>query len=173
MLIEEECGFFLQVFDLVCFFFFRTHRWLSGEQHIEGGWDTLPPLQLAGSRAHCTLLVSGQLVAAQHSHCYLQVSCLSPISCKFIASCILIPSCSNVFNEIQTNSFQIWKYGLYFLVVEYDQKPILAPPFIIFEHIFLAIRWVFHSACCKEMEAGEWIGLALTASHKLLILIIR
>ncbi|ELT87598.1 hypothetical protein CAPTEDRAFT_226576 [Capitella teleta] len=69
---------------------------------------------------------------------------------------ILIAIFNNVFNEIQTNSFRIWKFGLYFLVIEYEQKPMLAPPFIIFEHIFLVLRWFFKSTCCKPRAVGHF-----------------
>lgn len=44
---------------------------------------------------------------------------------------------------------------MYFLVVEYDVKPGLAPPFVIFEHIFLIIRWLCRNTCCKPMVEGK------------------
>ena len=61
----------------------------------------------------------------------------------------------HVFDEIQSNSIQIWKYGIYFLVMEYDNKPALAPPFIIFEHIYLAGKWIWKRTCHTKREHGK------------------
>ena len=60
-----------------------------------------------------------------------------------------------MFDEVQMNSIQIWKYGMYFLVVEYDSKPGLAPPFIIFEHVVMIIRFLIKSSCCKNEIIGK------------------
>ena len=65
---------------------------------------------------------------------------------------------SNVFEEVNTNSIQIWKYGMYFLVVEYDVKPCMAPPFVFFEHIILGFRWLIQCCCIRE-ESGEMTTL--------------
>ncbi len=62
---------------------------------------------------------------------------------------------SHVFDEVQKNSIQIWKYGLYFLTVEYDNKPALAPPFIIFEHIYLSCKWIWKRTCRSEKYNGK------------------
>ncbi len=66
---------------------------------------------------------------------------------------------SHVFDEVQKNSIQIWKYGLYFLTVEYDNKPALAPPFIIFEHIYLSIKWVWKRTCRAEKYNGKQVSI--------------
>ena len=36
-----------------------------------------------------------------------------------------------VFEEVHQNSKEVWKWEMYRLVEEYDQKPGLAPPFVI------------------------------------------
>ena len=50
---------------------------------------------------------------------------------------------SHVFEQVETNSIQIWKYGMYYLVMEYDNKPGLPPPFIVLHHMFTIIRYIF------------------------------
>lgn len=50
--------------------------------------------------------------------------------------------CSNVFNEVEVNSYQIWKYQYYYLVMEYSKQPPLAPPFAILYHIVEFARWL-------------------------------
>ena len=58
----------------------------------------------------------------------------------------------NVFEEVNTNSIQIWKFGMYFLVVEYDVKPVLPPPFIFIEHIILFLRFTAQKCIGKETK---------------------
>ncbi len=60
-----------------------------------------------------------------------------------------------MFDEIQSNSIQIWKYGLYFLVTEYDNKPALAPPFIICDHVYLLAKWMWKRTCHTQRDPGE------------------
>ena len=50
--------------------------------------------------------------------------------------------CSNVFNEVEVNSYQIWKYQYYYLVMEYSKQPPLAPPFAILCHIVEFVRFL-------------------------------
>ena len=62
---------------------------------------------------------------------------------------------SHVFEEIETNSIQIWKFGMYFLVVEYEQKPVLAPPLIVLEHIGLFFKFICTRTCCSNSSKGN------------------
>ena len=48
--------------------------------------------------------------------------------------------CSNVFKEVQENSYQIWICQYYDVVVEYSKRPPLAPPFAILCHIVEFVR---------------------------------
>ncbi|KAJ7392349.1 hypothetical protein OS493_012008 [Desmophyllum pertusum] len=55
---------------------------------------------------------------------------------------LLIAIFSNVFNEVEVNSYQIWKYQYYYLVMEYNKQPPLAPPFAIIFHLVEFVRWL-------------------------------
>ena len=57
---------------------------------------------------------------------------------------------SHVFDTIEQNSIEIWKYEMYFLVMEYDKKTSFVPPFSIFSHIFLFVRWLVYKVCRKK-----------------------
>lgn len=35
---------------------------------------------------------------------------------------------SNVFNEIEFHSIELWKYNMFFMVVEFNKKPIVPVP---------------------------------------------
>ena len=51
---------------------------------------------------------------------------------------------SNTFSSVQANANQIWKFQRYYLVMEYSQRPVLVPPFIIFNHVIHALRGLYH-----------------------------
>ena len=44
---------------------------------------------------------------------------------------------------------------MYFLVVEFETKPRLAPPFIILEHVYLVVKSVFKASCCHTQSEGK------------------
>ncbi|XP_022096579.1 transient receptor potential cation channel trpm-like isoform X2 [Acanthaster planci] len=62
---------------------------------------------------------------------------------------LLIAIFSSIFDEVQTNSLEVWKFELYFLMVEFEDRPALPPPFIILEHAYLILRWVWRKICHK------------------------
>ncbi|XP_033125052.1 transient receptor potential cation channel subfamily M member 1-like [Anneissia japonica] len=66
---------------------------------------------------------------------------------------LLIAIFSFVFDEIQSKALQIWKYESYALVMEYADRPSLVAPFIIIEHIYMTIKWLYRKAvksCDKQ-----------------------
>ena len=67
--------------------------------------------------------------------------------------------CSNVFNEVEVNSYQIWKYQYYYLVMEYSKQPPLAPPFAILYHIVEFVRWL-GKKCRKNKVSRKYSTLA-------------
>ena len=50
---------------------------------------------------------------------------------------------SNTFSSVQANANQIWKFQRYYLVMEYAQRPVLIPPFIILNHVIHAIKGLY------------------------------
>lgn len=56
---------------------------------------------------------------------------------------LLIAIFSNVFNEVEVNSYKIWKYQYYYLVMEYSKQPPFAPPFAIIYHVIEFVRWLW------------------------------
>ncbi|KAH3733213.1 transient receptor potential cation channel subfamily M member 1-like [Dreissena polymorpha] len=52
---------------------------------------------------------------------------------------LLIAIFSNVVNSVERNSFQIWKFDMYYLVMEYSNKTFLVPPLSILVHVYLVV----------------------------------
>lgn len=50
---------------------------------------------------------------------------------------------SNTYNSVQANANQIWKFQRYYLVMEYAQRPVLVPPFIILNHVIHLIKGLY------------------------------
>ena len=54
---------------------------------------------------------------------------------------------SYTFNHVQEKSRGVWRFYRYRLIEEYVDKPILPPPFSVFETVYsivLYIRWRLH-----------------------------
>ena len=64
---------------------------------------------------------------------------------------------SHVFETVEKNSIEIWKYQMYFLVMEYENKTFLVPPFSLFQHIFLAVRWIGRKTCCYRKKDSKFL----------------
>lgn len=60
-----------------------------------------------------------------------------------------------MFNEVNENAIEIWKYDMYFLVMEYQDKPGLAPPFIIIEHVVLFFKFIARKTCTKKSARSK------------------
>ncbi|XP_060085573.1 transient receptor potential cation channel subfamily M member-like 2 [Ylistrum balloti] len=67
---------------------------------------------------------------------------------------LLIAIFSHVFDTIEENSIEIWKYQMYFLTMEFDNKTAFVPPFSIFAHVYLIFKWLFRKTCCRKGTKG-------------------
>ena len=80
-----------------------------------------------------------------------------------VANILLLNLLIAVFNSIflRTNVFshQIWKFNRFSVVMEYEQKPALPPPLIIFSHLYLIVKWC--RRCSKGMKESYDYGLKL------------
>lgn len=55
---------------------------------------------------------------------------------------LLIAVFNNIFIEVNAVSHQVWMFQRFTVVMEYEQKPILPPPFIIICHIWLLFKYL-------------------------------
>ncbi|XP_016071999.1 PREDICTED: transient receptor potential cation channel subfamily M member 5 [Miniopterus natalensis] len=62
---------------------------------------------------------------------------------------LLIAMFSYTFQMVQGNADTFWKFQRYHLIVEYQERPALAPPFILLSHLSLVLKRVF------QKEAGQ------------------
>ena len=60
---------------------------------------------------------------------------------------------SNTFSNVQANSNQIWKFQRYQLILEYAHRPVLIPPFIIFNHLHLIYKACCRPRCCNKKNS--------------------
>ena len=56
---------------------------------------------------------------------------------------------SNTFHKVNAEALYVWKFQRYSLVIEYEGKPILPPPFIIVCHVYLILRYIVRRCRCK------------------------
>ena len=65
---------------------------------------------------------------------------------------LLIAIFTSVFEEINQDSNNVWKWEMYRLVEEYDSRPGLAPPFTLFEDFFHLLKGIWKKTCRKRRE---------------------
>ncbi|XP_050299656.1 transient receptor potential cation channel trpm isoform X2 [Anthonomus grandis grandis] len=74
---------------------------------------------------------------------------------------LLIAVFNNIFNEVNSIAHQVWMFQRFTVVMEYEQKPLLPPPFIIFCHIFLLIKYIRRKLEGKEESYDNGLKLFL------------
>ena len=70
--------------------------------------------------------------------------------------------CSNTFHQVNAVATQIWKFQRYSLVLEFEGKPILPPPFIILCHAFLLLRYVMRRCRGKQHSFDNALSKCVT-----------
>lgn len=55
---------------------------------------------------------------------------------------LLIAVFNNIFIEVNAIAHQVWMFQRFTVVMEYEQKPVLPPPFIAISHVFLLLRYL-------------------------------
>ncbi|XP_063995488.1 transient receptor potential cation channel trpm isoform X2 [Diachasmimorpha longicaudata] len=68
---------------------------------------------------------------------------------------LLIAVFNNIFIEVNAVAHQVWMFQRFTVVMEYEQKPVLPPPFIVFSHIWLLGRYLFRYITQGEMRSLE------------------
>ncbi|XP_076334720.1 transient receptor potential cation channel trpm-like isoform X2 [Tachypleus tridentatus] len=57
---------------------------------------------------------------------------------------LLIAVFNNIFMEVNAMAQEVWKYNRFRVVMEYEQKPVLPPPLIIFSHLHLLVKYMIN-----------------------------
>ena len=57
-----------------------------------------------------------------------------------------------MFEEVHVNSNSVWKWEMYRLVDEYDKRPGLAPPLVIFEDLWKLMKTIWKKTCRRKKE---------------------
>ncbi|VEL12034.1 unnamed protein product [Protopolystoma xenopodis] len=82
---------------------------------------------------------------------------LASVACciHLTLSCILSsPNHSNVFNQVEANSIEIWKFNMFFLVIEYSQKTVLPIPLNVIET--LIEFFLYLHVCLRKRKTHDY-----------------
>lgn len=74
---------------------------------------------------------------------------------------LLIAVFNNIFMEVNAVSHQVWMFQRFTVVMEYEQKPILPPPLILFCHLFLLYKYVKRKIQGKQETYDNGLKLFL------------
>uniref|UniRef100_A0A2C9JU91 TRPM SLOG domain-containing protein n=1 Tax=Biomphalaria glabrata TaxID=6526 RepID=A0A2C9JU91_BIOGL len=104
-------------------------------------------------------------------NCTVYASWLAPVCmCIFMLVAnilmvnLLIARFNATFIHNNANSKEIWMFQRYSLVLQYEMRPILPPPFILVTHIYLAFKYIRHR--CKGKRTYYDNGLKLFLSYE-------
>lgn len=111
--------------------------------------DIDPPCGEDPSQAPC---VTGHWVTPIAMAMYLLIANILLIN-------LLIAVFNNIFIEVNAVSHQVWMFQRFTVVMEYQQKPVLPPPFIAFCHLFSLIKYFIRKA--KSLQEVRDNGLKL------------
>ncbi|XP_076087671.1 transient receptor potential cation channel subfamily M member-like 2 [Mytilus galloprovincialis] len=76
---------------------------------------------------------------------------------------LLIAMFSNTFQKVQDNAVLIWKFHRYSLVHEYYERPFLAPPLIMMNHLYRAGYFIYHKWCKKDCKLDTALQVDMPA----------
>ena len=65
---------------------------------------------------------------------------------------LLIAIFTSVFEAIHVNSHEVWKWEMYRLVGEYDQRPGLPAPLVVIELFYKVIKSIWKKTCRRKKE---------------------
>ncbi|XP_034245088.1 transient receptor potential cation channel trpm [Thrips palmi] len=68
---------------------------------------------------------------------------------------LLIAVFNNIFNEVNAISHQVWMFQRFTVVMEYEQKPVLPPPFILFSHLYMLAQFVLRKLRGQRSETYD------------------
>nr|XP_032519559.1 transient receptor potential cation channel trpm isoform X2 [Danaus plexippus plexippus] len=128
--------------------FFQPYFMLYGEVFAP---DIDPPCGLGIGDKKC---VTGRWITPIAMTVYLLVANILLIN-------LLIAVFNNIFNEVNEVSHQVWMFQRFTVVMEYEQKPVLPPPLIIFCHIYATCKWVTRNVSHKRFQYDNGLKLFL------------
>ncbi|VEL19098.1 unnamed protein product [Protopolystoma xenopodis] len=56
---------------------------------------------------------------------------------------VIIATFNDIFAAVRTQSELVYKYLRYAVIIEYESRPLLPPPFIIISWLYLFLRSIF------------------------------
>ncbi|CAG5125692.1 unnamed protein product [Candidula unifasciata] len=68
---------------------------------------------------------------------------------------LLIAIFSHVFETVENNSIEIWKFQMYFLVMEFQNQPLMFPPLSVFFNAWHFIQWMCNWLSCHKQPKPE------------------
>ncbi|XP_063221522.1 transient receptor potential cation channel trpm isoform X3 [Bacillus rossius redtenbacheri] len=116
--------------------FFQPYFMLYGEVFAT---DIDPPCGEADGMVKCQ---PGRWITPTVMSIYLLVANILLIN-------LLIAVFNNIFNEVNAVSHQVWMFQRFTVVMEYEQKPVLPPPLIVLDHLYLLVKF------CRRKVNGE------------------
>lgn len=69
---------------------------------------------------------------------------------------------SYTFQSVQDNSEKVWRYYRYGLINEYNEKPVLVPPFTIISLVCILAKYIYFRCCFKADDKSAYFSSDLS-----------
>ena len=149
---------------------YRPFTWTDLE-HLVQDIIFLPYWQMYGE------LQLDAIAVKDSTGCYDNVTCAAPdwkhigdattVTPLFLALYLLIGNVlllnlliaifTSIYEEINSNSNDVWKWEMYRLCEEYDNRPGLAPPLVIVEDTWRLMKTIWKHTCRKKRENCKFL----------------
>ncbi len=72
---------------------------------------------------------------------------------------LLIAVLNSIYQQLSENYNDLWKFHKFAVVIEYEQKPFIPPPFVFIWHLLFLLQWLIIEKCFRSKDGSVPIDL--------------
>ncbi|XP_061184292.1 transient receptor potential cation channel subfamily M member-like 2 [Saccostrea echinata] len=139
--------------DIVFFPYWQLYGELDFENAVESDADCIDKVN--GRTFNSTMSRVVALAKCKKEYWLVYILCAGYlIMGNVLLFNLLIAIFNHIFTKVEEKSNEIWKFQMYFLTMEFDNKTALVPPLSIIPHVYLCFKWLARKTCCRKKSKG-------------------
>ncbi|XP_077993758.1 transient receptor potential cation channel subfamily M member 2-like isoform X2 [Glandiceps talaboti] len=127
--------------------FYKPYFQIYGELFLE-------EFEVEGCTTNETSILSGEPRCERYHTLVIILLAVYMVLSNILLVNLLIAMFSYTFSKVQDHTDLFWKFQRYGLIAEYQWRPMLFPPLIIFSHIRMCVQAVL-GHCCPRIRRGK------------------
>ncbi|XP_062593993.1 transient receptor potential cation channel subfamily M member-like 2 [Saccostrea cucullata] len=146
--------------DIVFYPYWELYGELEFDKSIETDCDCLSKVNATTYQSEMLRYVAKSKCKQKHWLVYI-LCAVYLIMGNVLLFNLLIAIFNHIFTKVEEKSNEIWKFQMYFLTMEFDNKTALVPPLSIIPHVYLCFMWLARKTCCRK----KFSGIQFTQRH--------